>query len=89
MRWNGRKGLVLGLCALLLVSFTVVLAQKSFAKEPTLAGIVKAGKLVVGKKEYTLTGAKAAEATNLEGKLVFVTGKVDKQAMTIEVTRVV
>jgi hypothetical protein len=84
---TAQKSLILGVCALLFVSFTLVLAQKSFA-EVTLTGTVRNGKLWADKdrSQYTLAGPYGDDVAKLEGKKVSVTGRVDYQNKTIEVT---
>jgi hypothetical protein len=85
-----RKLLAVGLCALILISFTLLLANNGVAQEAkkqskqhTLTGMITSGKLVVKGKEYTLAGDKAAEVTKLEGKKVSVTGTIEDTTITI------
>jgi hypothetical protein len=86
---TARKSLVLGLCALLLVSFTLALDHKSFAEEVTITGTVRSGKLVTDKhrERYNIAGVYAEEVNKLNGKKVEVTGRVDNETMTIEVNK--
>jgi hypothetical protein len=82
---TARNLLILGLCSLLLISFSIILVQKSFAEEITITGIVRSGKLWIDKEPYKLTGPYAEEVAKMTGQKVEVTGRVDRENGTIEV----
>ena len=82
---NARKILMLGLCALLLVSFSPVFAHKSFAEGTTVTGTVRSGRLWVDRQPYTLAGPYGEDVAKLKGEKVEVTGRIDYENMTIEV----
>ena len=83
-----RKPLVLALCALLFVSFTLMLTHKSFAAEVTITGTIRSGKIMSDKRHerYTIVGVYAEEVNKMQGKRVELTGTIDHDAETIDVT---